>query len=270
MGFLRLSIILTAFCAGPAFCHEFWIEPEKYQVESGAPVQANLKNGENFKGTTQAWFDKRFTRFDTVAGELVRPVTGRMGDIPALQTSDQPDGLLIVLHETTASSLTYRAWEKFLKFAAHKDFRDAVETHENMGWPKEGFRESYTRHVKSLIAVGHGRGADRTFGLETEFTALTNPYGADFNGQMQVLLTYDRSPRPNAQVEVFERDADGTVVVSLFRTDATGNATIPVKPGHDYLFDAVVLRPNPLAGSSENTPVWETLWAALTFSVPSE
>lgn len=270
MGFLRLSIILTAFCVGPAFCHEFWIEPEQYQVESGAEVRANLKNGENFKGTTLAWFDKRFTRFETVAGDVIRPVTGRMGDVPALQTSDHPDGLLIVLHETTAATLTYRDWDKFLNFVTHKDFGTAVKTHEAMGWPKEGFRESYTRHVKSLIAVGHGRGADRTFGLATEFTALSNPYDADFNGQMQIRLTYDGSPRPQAQVEVFERDMDGTVAVSLYRTDAQGFATVPVKPGHAYLFDAVVLRPGPLAGRTENAPVWETLWAALTFSVPAE
>lgn len=270
MGFLRLSIILTVFCVGPAFCHEFWIEPEQYQVESGAEVLADLKNGENFKGTTLAWFKKRFTRFETVAGDVRRPVTGRMGDIPALRTSDQPDGLLVVLHETSAATLTYREWDKFLKFVAHKDFAEAVKTHNDRDWPKEGFRESYTRHVKSLIAVGHGRGADRPFGLATEFTALTNPYDADFDGQMQVSLTYEGAPRPDAQVEVFERNADGLVTVSLFRTNAEGVATIPVTPGHDYLFDAVVLRPSPLAGSADYAPVWETLWAALTFSVPTK
>ena len=270
MGFLRLSIVLTAFCVGPAFGHEFWIEPTQYQVESGAPVDADLKNGENFKGTTLSWFDNRFTRFDTVAGDLVRPVTGRMGDTPAMQTADHPDGLLIVLHETSPATLTYRDWDKFLKFAAHKDFGTAIQTHDDNGWPREGFRESYTRHVKSLIAVGHGRGADRTFDLATEFTALTNPYSAQFNHEMKVRLTYEGAPRPNAQVEVFERDAMGRVAVSLFRTDAQGRAAIPVKPGHDYLLDAVVLRPSPLAGSSERAPVWETLWAALTFSVPAE
>lgn len=270
MGFLRLSILLAVFGVGPALSHEFWIEPTEYQVESGAPVLADLKNGENFKGTTLAWFDNRFTRFDTVTGATISPVTGRMGDTPALQVSPPADGLLIVLHETTANTLTYRAWEKFLKFAAHKDFGDAAATHAEMGWPTEQFRESYTRHAKSLIAVGHGRGADRTFGLTTEFTALTNPYSDDFSGDMKVLLTYQDAPRPDAQVEVFERDATGTVAVSLYRTDAMGHATIPVRPGHDYLFDAVVLRPSSAAGTSDRAPVWETLWAALTFSVPAE
>jgi hypothetical protein len=43
---------------------------------------------------------------------------------------------------------------------------------------------------------------------------------------------------------------------------------VPIKPGFDYLLDAVVLR--------EATPrtnkgaVWESLWATMTFSVPSK
>jgi hypothetical protein len=39
---------------------------------------------------------------------------------------------------------------------------------------------------------------------------------------------------------------------------------IPVKSGHEYLLDAVVLR----AADPDDGAVWETLWAALTFAVP--
>jgi hypothetical protein len=85
---------------------------------------------------------------------------------------------------------------------------------------------------------------------------------------MAVALFYQDAPRPDAQVEVFARAPDGTVTVTLHRTDAAGEARVPVAPGHDYLFDAVVLRPSLEAGSQERAPVWETLWAALTFAVP--
>jgi hypothetical protein len=46
-----------------------------------------------------------------------------------------------------------------------------------------------------------------------------------------------------------------------------GKALIPVKAGTEYLFDAVVMRPLP-GSVAEDTPVWETLWASLTFRVP--
>lgn len=269
MGFARLSFVLMLLWAVPAASHEFWIEPEQYQVESGAPLEANLKNGENFKGVNLAWFERRFTRFEIVAGETVAPVEGRMGDTPALQTTAPVDGLLVIAHETTDSTITYREWEKFLRFVEHKDFADAVPMHEARGWSKEEFREIYTRHAKALVAVGDGAGSDRALGMATEFVALSNPYAPDFDGTMTVALTYQGEPRPDAQVEVFERAADGAVTVTLHRTDARGEARIPVKPGHAYLFDAVVLRPSPLAETGERAPVWESLWAALTFAVPA-
>jgi hypothetical protein len=270
MRLARLCLVLALLSGASATAHEFWIEPERYQVETDAPLVASLRNGEHFKGSSLGWFDRRFTRFEMVLGDDVRPVEGRMGDTPALQaTAPDAEGLLVILHETTPSTLTYREWEKFLKFAAHKDFPDAAAIHEEKGWPKEGFRESYTRHVKALLAVGSGAGADRAFGLTTEFVALSNPYASDFDGTMRVQVNYEGAPRADAQVEVFARAPDGNVDITLHRTDAEGMAAIPVQPGHEYLFDAVVLRPAARAGDSEDAPVWETLWAALTFAVPA-
>ena len=238
-------------------------------MESDAPVVANLKNGEEFEGVALSWFDRNFTRFDMVLADETRPVTGRLGDTPALSSVGWADGLMVVLHETTPSTLTYTDWDKFMRFADHKDFPNAAADHVANGWSQERFRESYTRHAKSLLSVGSGTGQDRAFGLQTEFIALTNPYAPDFANEMRVRLEYQGEPRGNAQVEVFEKNPDGAVTISLTRTDADGMAAISVQPGRSYLFDAVVLRPSPDAGTTDRAPVWETLWAALTFAVPS-
>ena len=268
MFFARLFVVLSFAAAHAASSHEFWIEPQQYQVESGAELLADLRNGETFKGSSLAWFDRQFTRFEMVSGDKTLPVTGRAGDVPALQATAPGDGLLVILHETTPTALTYTEWPKFLRFAAHKDFPNAEAEHLARGWPTEGFRESYTRHVKALVAVGNGAGADRAFGMATEFVALTNPYDPGFGATMEVALRYRDAPRADAQVEVFDKAPDGTVAVTLHRTDAAGIARIPVTRGHAYLFDAVVLRPAPPAGTDARAPVWETLWAALTFRVP--
>ena len=53
-------------------------------------------------------------------------------------------------------------------------------------------------------------------------------------------------------------------VITYLATDAKGEAVIPVRPGHRYLLDAVVLREAP----DGDGPVWESLWAAMTFAVP--
>ena len=86
---------------------------------------------------------------------------------------------------------------------------------------------------------------------------------------MQVRLLLDGTPRPAAQVEVFDRAPDDSVAITLHRTDSSGVARIPVMPGHDYLFDAVVLHTSADPGDKPERPIlWETYWAALTFSVP--
>lgn len=264
----RVLLAATLMAATAVSGHEFWIEPEQYQVESGAPLVADLRNGQNFEGIALGWFDRQFTRFEIVSGDETLPVPGRLGDTPALQMQAPGEGLLVILHETTPASLTYTEWEKFLAFAKHKDFPAAEADHLAQGWSTERFRESYTRHVKALVAVGDGSGADRAFGLATELVALRNPYDPAFDGIMVVQVNHDGAPRAHAQVEVFDRAPDGKVTVTLARTDADGQARIAVTKGHDYLFDAVVLRPSDQAGTSETAPVWETLWAALTFSVP--
>ena len=266
--FRLLTLVAALWHGCAAIAHEFWIDPYSNILDRGDPLVANLRNGQLFEGIALAWFETRIERFDLVSGESISPVQGRMGDVPALQSQADADGLLIILHETKPATLTYTEWEKFLAFAAHKDFPDAASYHEASGWPTDRFREDYTRHAKALLAVGSGSGADRAFGLKTEFIALSNPYEASFNGQMQVALEFEGTPRSNAQVEVFERAPDGSVTVSLSRTDAMGQVTVPTQPGHSYLFDAVVLRPAPEAGTTESAPVWLSHWAALTFAVP--
>ncbi|WP_299559230.1 DUF4198 domain-containing protein [uncultured Sulfitobacter sp.] len=266
-----LSIGCTVLFGVPAFAHEFWIEPIKFQVESDAPVHAQLRNGELFSGSAQPFFPQRNTRFEAVLGEKTIKIEGRMGDRPAVQLSlPGGDGLLIIAHEAAPASVTYEKWSKFVAFTEHKDFTDAVSIHEARDWDKENFEETYTRHSKSLIAVGNGEGTDRPMGLLTEFIARENPYAADFDGTLDVSLMYKGAPRADAQIEVYAKTDAKEVTVSVVRTDAQGNASIPVEPGLTYLLDAVVLRPVADATTVAEGPVWETLWASMTFAVPAK
>ena len=211
------------------------------------------------------YFDKRSDRFEIIQGTTVAPYVARMGDLPAITTGPAADGLMVVLNQTAPSTITYPNWAKFQRFADHKDFPGIRAVHLARGLPEDGFTETYVRYVKSLIGVGSGVGADRVTGLETEFVALANPYTDDLTGGFPVQLLYQDKPRPDAQVEIFERGPDGFTSITTIRSDANGRALVPVKPGHSYLLDAVVLRPAPEGGR----PVWETLWAALSFAVPA-
>lgn len=259
-----LSLFFSLILSASASAHEFWIEPHDYNVQPGERIVADLKNGEKFEGPNYGYFERNFTRFDVMRAGQLGKVPGRLGDVPAFDMAADREGLWVVLHETMPARVTYKDWAKFEKFAKHKDFPNVRARHAELGFPEPPFKEIYTRHVKALIAVGNGSGKDRAFGLRTEFVAETNPYDASFNGGMRVRLFHAGKARPNVQVEVFERSPSGQVKISLHRTDGQGRARIPVKTGHEYLFDAVVLQPAPKGVGV----VWETLWAGLTFAVP--
>jgi uncharacterized GH25 family protein len=250
-----------------AKAHEFWIDPLAHQVVPGDLIEGNLRVGEAYEGTAFSYIPRRFRRFDySLNGEL-HPVEGTVGDRPALALQVEEEGLLVAIHVTEDQNLTWQEWEKFVAFLEHKDLAWGLAEHEARGLSRENVRERYSRYAKSLIAVGNGAGQDVNAGLLVEIVALENPYTDDMSDGIDIRALYRGAPLPEAQIEVFRKAPDGTVTISTERTDEAGAATIPVTPGARYMLDTVVLRP--LEVIEERDPSWESLWANLTFEVPS-
>ena len=262
-----LALVLTLFSA-PALAHEFWIEPHAYQVSPDGRMIADVVNGQDFEGTKLPFIPQRFAHFVDVSGGKVTPVPGRAGDSPALNMAPDTEGLHVIAYQARNATVDYDSWEKFQKFVDHKDLGDVLSRHQARGLPDANFIEVYSRYSKSLIGVGNAAGSDRRTGLETEIVALTNPYTDDISGGMQVQVFYRQDVRANTQVEVFEKSPTGTVSIRMVRTNEQGVATIPVKPGHSYMADAVVLREPSDTVARDTQAVWETLWANLTWGVP--
>lgn len=262
-----IAFFVVAFSTVPALGHEFWIDPVDHMVPAGREIVADIRVGEAFAGGAQSYFPRNFRRFEIGTADGFAPVKGRMGDSPAL-TQSAPEGLAIVVHETTTYSLTYKSFDKFERFLDHKDALWVVDAHRARGLPSENFKELYSRYAKSLVAVGSGRGQDRVVGMETELVAGLNPYTDDLSNGLPVTLLYKGAPWSDAQIEVFEKAPGGNVSISTVRTDASGRARVPVKAGHRYMLDAVRLR-EPDQNLVENRDAaWESLWANLTFAVP--
>ncbi|MEQ3625537.1 MAG: DUF4198 domain-containing protein [Celeribacter sp.] len=266
---MRQIIGAALICAisGPAWAHEFWISPEDYTVEPGGQIIAELRVGSEFSGAGYAYIPKRAARFETRQDGAVTLVEPRIGDRPALNVPAGDAGLVVVVHETADSTLTYDDWETFTNFFTHKDLPGFPQVHYDRGLPEDPVKEVYRRYAKSLIAVGNGAGQDEVTGLKIEIVARTNPYTDDLSDGMRVEVRLDGEPRVDTQVEVFERAADDTVNTSYYRTDAAGQTTFPVKPDHEYMVDSVAMsatdNDDPQAG-----PVWRSIWANLTFAVP--
>jgi len=261
---ILVALIFTA-TAIPVHAHEFWISPEAYVFKNGTKMQAHLRVGQEFEGASYSYNADRFERFEILRAETTAAVDGRLGDRPAFSVTAEDSGLAIVVHETSDSRLTYTDWQKFVKFATHKDFTSVLDDHESRGLTKEKFVELYRRYGKSLLAIDGGNGTDREVGMRTEIVALANPY-TDKLTDLPVKVLFEGNARTNAQVELFEREPNGAVNITLHRTDSSGVAKLPVKPGHEYLVDAVTMLPLE-ADNPEIDPVWYSLWASLTFKM---
>ncbi len=267
---LRMLIVTIALTFGVnsvAWSHELWISPTQYGVSSGASIAADIRVGETFRGSSYPFIPEDNARLDLAMGDRLTPISGRMGDMPAISIQAPGAGLAVIVYQSTAGVVLYDKPEMFPAFVAHKDFKGVMAAHKARGLPSIGFRESFRRFAKSLIAVGGGAGADRAYGLETEIIALANPYTDDLTAGFPVRVLYQGKPRSGVRVEVFARAADGAVTVSTLRTDAAGRVSVPVAAATEYLIDSVVMRPLD-GGGPENKPVWESLWASLTFKTP--
>ncbi|NJS38145.1 MAG: DUF4198 domain-containing protein [Rhodobacteraceae bacterium] len=210
---MRLPILLIALMialgAGPAKAHEFWLSPDDYTIVQADVMQGRLRVGSEMQGLALSYLPNSVARFAVVQGETVRPIEGRMGGNPAFAMPAEVKGLAIVVHETNDTQLTYSEFAMFQRFVAHKDFRPALADHAARGLPETGFRETYRRYPKSLIAVGSGAGADRVMGLKIEFVAEANPYSDDLSAGLPLLLLLDGAPRADAQVDLFQTAPDG-------------------------------------------------------------
>ncbi len=262
-----LTLVLSLFAA-PVSAHEFWIEPLRYQIAGDRNLEANIVNGQEFSGRSLPYVPGQFVNFVLFSGDETARVRGRAGDRPALNQAPVQEGLNIAAYQAKNSVVNYETWGKFQTFIDHKDLGNLLPRHQERGLPEENFSEIYSRYSKSLIGVGNSAGSDRRAGLETELVALTNPYTDDLTNGFSVQLFYRENVRANEQIEVFEKRRGEAASINLYRTDDQGIATFPVKPGHRYMIDAVVIR-EPSAQLAEMTgAVWETLWANLTFATP--
>ena len=263
-----LGLLVNIIFLAPVYAHEFWISPVNYNLDAGQPIVADFRIGQDFSGSRQSFLHHRTVRHEIFHSGKSKKVLGRNGDRPAFQTNGLSDGLAILVHETSDNTLKYNDYEKFKNFVVHKGFNGVLNAHEARGLPKTGFSESYRRYTKSLIAIGHGGGKDTAVGLDIEILALENPFTEDINGGMRVQVLMHGKPRSYVKVELFQKliESDETVEVTSYLTDINGIAIFPVQAGYEYMVDNVALIP--LEPKKEGDPVWHSLWANLTFSVP--
>lgn len=264
----RLSVYVLLAIPPGAAAHEFWIEPSRFELAVASKLVADIRVGQYFKGNSGVFIPEKFVSFSLIDPGGARPVTGRLGDLPAVNMPTVREGLHVLAYHSTPESITYSDFGKFEDFA-HKEGLDWVlDDHLRRGLAKTGITEAYTRYAKSLIQVGDGAGGDRALGMPLELVAETNPYTDASNTDIVVRLLWHGEGLPDGQISIFYKRESCKTVRTVLHTDAEGRAGIPRRDGGRFLLNSVHMI-EPSAGTLQRVDAaWESLWASLTYELP--
>lgn len=186
--------------------------------------------------------------------------------MPALSYKPATAGLQVIAYHSTADRVTYDDPDRFREYLAYEGLEGIAEAHRARGLPEAGFTEEYTRFAKALVQVGpvDERDRDASLGLRFELVAENNPYAP---GAETVTVTLLRLGEPvvGRQIAVFR--CTGEVTRGLVRTDARGQAAIPIGGGGVFLLNAVDIRPVQPDVAEKDAVVWASDWASLIFGL---
>ena len=266
-GYGVLLFLLLLLPIRAANAHEFWIEPTRYKLEPAEEIVANLRVGQYFKGNTFSFVPEKFIEFSVIDSSGKRPIKGRLGDLPAVNIPTAKTGLHVLVHHSTANTLTYSDFAKFERFARKEGNAWVLDTHKQRGLPRKNITEAYTRYAKALVRVGNGEGRDKWVGMPFEIVVETNPYAGPSLGEITVRLLWKGRGMADKKISIFRKYSGCEATRSAVFTDAAGRASIPRELGGRFLLNSVHVT-EPSAGSERTRAMWHSFWASMTFELP--
>ncbi|ASJ75857.1 hypothetical protein IMCC3135_29030 [Granulosicoccus antarcticus IMCC3135] len=269
------ALVLSALLAshsGIVTAHEYWLDPVDAQWQVGDELQADIRNGQDFTGTAYPFDPQGLSRAGLISDTKRVPLSGRLGDYPAINIPLSEAGLNLLLLETTQRELKYKDLEAFETFLDYHALDDIKQKHKDRGMPTNDIIEHYYRYCKTLVMVDAKDyvSSDSETGAQInpvaalqlqdqrfELLALDSPFNAD---SLSLQLLFEDKPVQQRQIELFHRDSSDAVVRITALTDSRGMVDFDVSSAGDYLVNSVLVL------ESETTQAqWVTLWASLSF-----
>jgi uncharacterized GH25 family protein len=251
----------------PASAHEYWLQQRTFTIAPGENLQGDLKNGQDFKGSSFSYIANRFDQFTVTGPSGTADVTGRNGDMPALNMPAPEAGLYSASYQGKFDRITFTDPEKLKYYIDYEGFRGILERHAERGLPETKFQEQYARCAKALFQVGApdpGGNQDTLTGMKFELVAEKNPYALTQADFLPVRLYWEGKPMADVQIRMFRFNKE--LETAIVRTDAEGRASFSLAGGGRFMLNAVNLYEGDDDPETE-TAEWVSYWASLTFGL---
>lgn len=263
-GYLALLLGFAAAleCAA-ARAHEFWVEPSTFTLESGGRLGVRLCVGDGFEGWSLARNAQRIEKFVATGPAGEQPVVGLDGSEPAGIARLTTSGGYVIAYRSNRA-FTEMPAAKFDEYLKDKGLDRIIALRAKQGANRQVVHEAYSRDSKALIRVGDMDGiVDRRMGLRLELIAVPERFAAGGSDIHTYQLLFEGRPLADALVAATR---PGTSDEDLkVRTDAEGRVNFRLSAPGMWRIAAVHMIEAPHDVAAD----WESLWASLTFEIPS-
>lgn len=262
--FLIVGIACASHISESASAHDLWLVPLETSPSSNTRT-ISARSGMDFPVSVHAPRVDRFTRllaFDPSGAPLEGHPIAEEGLNGQYQIDCPSPGIYVSAVVTEAKQLELDAAE-FNAYLVSDGLPHIYNFRSKQKTLHESAKEQYTKSPKVLFRVGTSNEGDfaRVVGLPLEIVPLDNPFQSHVGATLRVRVLFEGKPLPDAHLG-WDHPADGDEASGTVRTDAKGEALIPIaKQG------LMTIRLTHMTHPQKETYEWESFWTTLTFEV---
>lgn len=259
---VALSLLLAST---PVIAHDFWIQPQRFQVAPNAPLELTFQVGHAAARERWGRLDRLLLLQDFWSGQR-RDLRAdvRKGGPADVVTRFAVPGLHVLAMQSNYATSNLPAI-RFNDYAKLEGLTPILAARQRAGTSDQAGRERYSRRAKALIQVGvqtaaNNAQATRAVGLKLEIVPERNPYALGASRLLPVRVIYNGRRVPGATVKLTRLESDAKPY-AIAVTDRDGRASFRVPPAGSWLVN--VLWSEPVRG--DPNVEFDTTFSSLTF-----
>jgi uncharacterized GH25 family protein len=257
------AVIVFLFASALLDGHEFWLQPQRYNLARGQAVRLRFHVGDDFQG--QNWTGNRasveqlklfWKQYDDNLHTLVSDTIP--GDSLTLQFFDE--GTVMVAFESTDKFIRLEPAE-FNAYLEEDGITDAIDYRREHQETNSAGREFYRRSVKTIFQVGALKDNihRKPTGLPVDIIPLAHPYTLKKGDALPVKLLFKGEPVANHLVRAWQR-LNGKTARTDLRSDSAGCVRVPVSLAGRWMVSTVLME-----RLNSDSADWRSYWGSLTW-----
>lgn len=260
-----LSLASVLFFTTSLLAHDLWlIPPAKAAPKQTARIEASV--GMDFPKSVVAPNTEGYPRKLVVGPDgqsLPLQSAGKKDLVAFLEFEPRQPGLHWIAVETTPRIIELEA-DRFNEYLVTDGLPHIFRLRAEEKSLNKAAKERYRKSPKALLMVGDGKAADwdKALGLPLEIVPLQNPLERKIGDTLRVKVLFQKEALAAANVG-WHRPGDGDTPIGYVRTDAKGEALIPISQT-----GLMTIRLTHMTRPKTADYEWESFWTTLTFRIP--